>query len=164
MIEIEADIFDFLNDEKTDAICITTNGIVNSYGLAIMGAGTAGEAARRWQPIRRVLGHQLSIGKNIPYVIGHIDSDGNYLEPHKDFYEPNIFILSFPTKDHFKDKSKLSLIESSAKELVSIANTLGLKKVILPVPGCGLGGLDYKDVKTIIEPLFDNRFYICFKK
>ena len=48
MKEIIGNVFDLAMEPGVDSICITTNGIVNASGLAIMGAGVAGEASKRW--------------------------------------------------------------------------------------------------------------------
>jgi hypothetical protein len=44
MKKVQGDIFDFINNDEVDAICITTNGIVSTKRMNPMGAGTAGEA------------------------------------------------------------------------------------------------------------------------
>lgn len=163
MIEVEGDIFDFISDPKVDAICITTNGIVNNYGLAIMGAGTAGIAATKWPEVRKILGRLLKIRGNVPNVIGYIDKENNYYIPDKTaIHDKNYkcIIWSFPTKNHYKDPSDPELIKQSSQKLLKYADIFELKKIALPYPGIGKGGLDCEDVKKIIEPILDDRFLI----
>lgn len=67
------------------------------------------------------------------------------------------YIISFPTKDHYKDSSLLTYIESGMKSLVKCVNTVGdIKSVAVPPLGCGLGGLSWKDVEPLIVSELEN--------
>lgn len=70
-------------------------------------------------------------------------------------YQPNLTkdpdIINFPTKDHFKNPSKLEYIDSGMERLSVLAITRNYMSVAIPALGCGLGGLDWSDVKPIIE-------------
>jgi hypothetical protein len=73
-------------------------------------------------------------------------------------------IVSFPTKNHWKDPSDIGLIKQSALELVEMTDQAGWNKVYLSWPGCGLGGLNKEQVRKVIQPIFDDRFYILTLK
>ncbi len=60
-------------------------------------------------------------------------------------------ILNFPTKRHWRDNSRIEDIESGLKYLASHYQELGIYTLALPALGCGLGGLDWKEVKLLIE-------------
>ena len=64
-------------------------------------------------------------------------------------------VLCFPTKDHWKDPSELSYIESGLRDLVDNASgaylMLGLNSIAFPKLGCGLGGLEWQVVKVVME-------------
>lgn len=64
------------------------------------------------------------------------------------------FIINFPTKRHWKGKSKLDDIRIGLWALVDEARRLKLKSIALPPLGCGNGGLDWEEVKPIIESAF----------
>lgn len=168
MLEVKGDLFDFLNDEETNAICITTNGIVGADGKAIMGAGTAGEAAKRWPRIRSMTGAHINQVGNLARPIGLIDDKGEYQIPDAGKVQKKEYkclIFSFPTKNDFRKPAVPELIKSSAEEMVKFADALGLKKIIIPAPGCGsfTGQLDWeKDVKPLIKDILDDRFIITF--
>lgn len=164
MQEIIGNVFDLIQDPTVDAICITTNGITNNAGLAVMGAGTAGEAARRWPEIRVVLGKYLQKYGNKPFIIGEIDKNLQFCIPNSSNIrnaDYKCLIWSFPTKHHFMKNSDITLIQQSATLLAKYSAELGLKKIILPRPGCSNGKLNWQDVKPVIENILDDRFYVC---
>ncbi len=61
------------------------------------------------------------------------------------------YIINFPTKRHWKGKSRIEDIRSGLTDLVSVIKELRIKSVTIPPLGCGLGGLDWKVVRPIIE-------------
>jgi O-acetyl-ADP-ribose deacetylase (regulator of RNase III) len=65
------------------------------------------------------------------------------------------YIINFPTKDHWKAKSKIEDIESGIHTLVREVVTRGIKTIAIPPLGCGLGGLDWNRVRPIIEKAFE---------
>jgi hypothetical protein len=164
MKEAKKDLFACMSDPEIDAICITTNGMFTVDGLACMGGGSAGECARRWPQTVIRLGKCLkNFNENIPFVIGALDGKGNYIEPSLKIIKEKKFktlIISFPTIDSLLEGSKLSLIKQSAEELVKMVYRFELKGIVIPRPGCGIGSLSYKDVKPILEAVFDDRFTI----
>ncbi|MBK8015057.1 MAG: macro domain-containing protein [Deltaproteobacteria bacterium] len=64
------------------------------------------------------------------------------------------FILNFPTKRHWRGKSRIEDIESGLVALVSEVKARGIKSIAIPPLGCGLGGLDWRDVRPLIEHAF----------
>lgn len=64
------------------------------------------------------------------------------------------WIINFPTKGHWKSKSKLESIQSGLDDLVRTVNELRIKSIAIPPLGCGLGGLNWKDVRPAIEDAF----------
>ena len=67
------------------------------------------------------------------------------------------WIINFPTKDDWRDKSKLIYIEGGLDALVLQLLTNCIERVAIPPLGCGLGGLDWKDVKALIMERFAAR-------
>jgi len=63
----------------------------------------------------------------------------------------NLTIINFPTKDHWRNPSKYEYIESGLKWLAKYLKGRGAVKVTLPALGCGHGGLDWNEVKSLIR-------------
>lgn len=164
MKERKADLFETIYESNVDAICITTNGMWLDNGRAAMGGGCAGVCAKRWPETAIRLGTCLkNFLTNVPFVIGALDADGKYIEPKLPMIRAKKFkvlIFSFPTIDNLMDGAKMRLIENSAKELKVLVDRFDLKGIMVPRPGVGIGGLNWSDVKPILEPYMDDRFTI----
>lgn len=63
---------------------------------------------------------------------------------------PN-YIINFPTKRHWRDKSLLSDIKIGLNRLVDVIDELGIKSIAIPPLGSGLGGLAWSQVKRLID-------------
>lgn len=64
------------------------------------------------------------------------------------------YIINFPTKRHWRGKSRVSDIKSGLKALVKDVQRLELHSIAVPPLGCGLGGLDWREVRPLIEEAF----------
>jgi hypothetical protein len=120
--------------------CVTTNGVVNNKGYLVMGAGIAKHAKRRFP--------------ELPYIFGqNVDERGNHVK-----IVDNYGIASFPTKHHWKNNSDINLILRSCRELVCFAKNWDY--VLLPRPGCNLGGLEWLEVKPLIQQILHQDKFI----
>jgi O-acetyl-ADP-ribose deacetylase (regulator of RNase III) len=64
------------------------------------------------------------------------------------------YIINFPTKLHWENKSRIEDIKSGLDALVLETEKLGINSIAIPALGCGNGGLDWTDVKPLIESKF----------
>lgn len=82
------------------------------------------------------------------------------VQPGKMFVVPTMnlgspkYIINFPTKRHWKGKSRIQDIRSGLEALVSEVRRLGIRSIAIPPLGCGNGGLDWADVRPLIETAF----------
>ncbi|WP_198368519.1 type II toxin-antitoxin system antitoxin DNA ADP-ribosyl glycohydrolase DarG [Roseomonas rosulenta] len=60
------------------------------------------------------------------------------------------WIINFPTKRHWRGKSRMEDIEAGLVALVQEIRTRGIRSIALPPLGSGLGGLDWRQVKPRI--------------
>ena len=144
MREIKGNLFD---RELGAVLVITTNGVVKTDGEAVMGAGVALEAKKRWPDLPARLGDCITRLGNKVFRFPYLKNT----------------IITFPVKNHFKQKADLDLIEESCKKLAEISTQYMLRdqSIYLPKPGCGAGKLDWEtQVKPICEKYFDDRFVI----
>lgn len=62
------------------------------------------------------------------------------------------YIINFPTKRHWRGKSKIEDIRSGLDALVAEVQRLKIQSIAIPPLGCGNGGLDW----TVVKPLIIN--------
>jgi O-acetyl-ADP-ribose deacetylase (regulator of RNase III) len=72
---------------------------------------------------------------------------------HSELISPR-YIINFPTKRHWRGKSRIEDIESGLQALISEVKQLGIKSIAIPPLGCGNGGLSWNEVKPLIESAF----------
>jgi O-acetyl-ADP-ribose deacetylase (regulator of RNase III) len=60
------------------------------------------------------------------------------------------FIINFPTKKHWRSKSKLADIRTGLEDLVRQLRALPVRSVAVPPLGCGHGGLRWDEVRPLI--------------
>ena len=60
------------------------------------------------------------------------------------------FIINFPTKRHWRGKSRIEDIEAGLVALVEEINARGIRSIAVPPLGCGNGGLEWSHVRPRI--------------
>lgn len=143
MLEAQGDLWEL--GKLADAIVVTTNGSLRKNGANIMGGGCALEAALKFPWLPHELGRRIQRKGNNVHVF-HYDSD--------------MALVTFPTKENVRHNSILPLIIRSTDQLVEYAEDYVWNKIVMPRPGCGLGGLKWDDVKPILEERLDDRFTV----
>jgi len=121
--------------------------IVNTVNcVGVMGKGLALEFKNRYPAMfqdykKRCKKNQVELGK--PYL-----------------WKSNVgsqWILNFPTKGHWRNKSSIASIESGLTYLAAHAKDWGIESLAFPALGCGCGGLNWAEVRPLIvrhlEPL-----------
>ncbi|HVS54154.1 MAG TPA: macro domain-containing protein [Opitutaceae bacterium] len=64
------------------------------------------------------------------------------------------WIFNFPTKGHWRARSRIKDIDAGLADLTAKIRALGVRSVAVPPLGCGNGGLDWSDVRPRIERAF----------
>ena len=77
---------------------------------------------------------------------------------------PPRLIINFPTKRHWRGKSRMEDIEIGLRDLVKVIRKYCISSIAIPPLASGLGGLNWADVKPRIEsalqPINDLVFFI----
>lgn len=64
------------------------------------------------------------------------------------------YIINFPTKQHWRAQSQIEFIDSGLVSLVESVTELKIRSLAIPGLGCGLGGLNWNEVRPRIESAF----------
>ncbi len=129
---------------KGAVVAITTGGLVSKKGECSMPRGCAREAKERFEGLSARLGQLITTHGNHVFDLGER-------------------IVSFPVENSPYECPELSIIERSCRELVQLADEKQWQEIVVPRPGCGGGGLEWKDVSGIVARHFDNRFTLIQK-
>jgi O-acetyl-ADP-ribose deacetylase (regulator of RNase III) len=123
-----------------DAICDTLVCPVNCVG--VMGAGLARAFAQRFPNLagmHRGLCQQGILTIETPNLVVYHDRAQS--------------VILLATKKDWRDPSEIAYIEAGLKTLVERIQSRrwGVGMLAVPALGCGLGGLDWADVKPLME-------------
>ena len=61
------------------------------------------------------------------------------------------WIINFPTKGHWRARSRIRDVADGLNDLRHVIEELAISSIALPPLGCGHGGLDWDDVRALIE-------------
>ncbi len=62
-----------------------------------------------------------------------------------------LYIINFPTKRHWRGDSRIEDIDTGLAALVVLIREHGIRSIAVPPLGSGLGGLDWNQVRPLIE-------------
>ncbi|MEW6155339.1 MAG: macro domain-containing protein [Actinomycetota bacterium] len=60
-------------------------------------------------------------------------------------------VINFPTKGHWRARSRLADVEAGLADLVDVVRAYGIRSLAVPPLGCGSGGLRWEEVRPVIE-------------
>ena len=66
------------------------------------------------------------------------------------------WIINFPTKAHWRAPSKIEWIEEGLKDLRKVILDNDIRSIAIPPLGAGNGGLDWENVRSLIEASLDD--------
>lgn len=112
---------------------------VNTVG--VMGKGVALECKTRYPQVFEIYKTECN---NKRFNIGDILTIRAYKNSNP------ILIVNFPTKQHWKNPSKLEWIKMGLPQLKDTIERHAISSIAIPPLGCGNGGLDWTLVKPLI--------------
>lgn len=159
------------NSSIFDSKAQTLVNPVNCVG--VMGKGLAAEFKRQFPEMfqeYRSLCDQNKVVLGTPYLSGPWDAirfekEDNGTSLHIFPVHLGRYIVNFPTKLHWRDKSYLSSIANGLENLRTKAVDWGLTSLAVPALGCGNGNLLWRDVRSLIHQMlgklpFDVEVYL----
>jgi O-acetyl-ADP-ribose deacetylase (regulator of RNase III) len=130
---------------KGDLLSADAEALVNTVNtVGIMGKGLALEFKRVFPKNFTAYGAACKRGEVIPGRM-FVFATGE---------ERPRLIVNFPTKRHWKHKSQIEDIKAGLQDLVSLVKREKIGSLAIPPLGCGYGGLDWEQVRPLIEQAF----------
>ena len=125
---------------KGDLLKADTDALVNTVNcVGVMGKGIALQFKMTFTENFK---QYYKACKNNDVRIGRMFITRQLLKPK--------YIINFPTKKHWKEKSKIEYIKEGLIDLKEKIKTLKIKSIAIPPLGAGLGGLNWPEVKDLI--------------
>ena len=124
--------------------------------VSVMGKGLASRAKYQFPDVYvhyQDLCRQRKLKMGIPFLHKRVKDFESSLSEDMQFLvteNGNRWFLLFPTKNHWRENSPIEGIEKGLQWLLNNYKDLGIKSIALPSLGCGLGGLDWKNVGPLM--------------
>lgn len=129
-----------------DMFSDSAEALINTVNcVGVMGKGVALEFKKRWPDNYKAYKKICADKKLEPGKLFVFDNSSLL-----DTSSPK-YLINFPTKMHWKSKSKISYVEDGLDALVKLVKDRGIRSVAMPPLGCGNGGLDWNDVQPLIK-------------
>jgi O-acetyl-ADP-ribose deacetylase (regulator of RNase III) len=124
---------------RTNLLESNAQTLVNPVNcVGVMGKGMAAEFKRHYP--------EMFIAYQHICVTGHLAPGTLWL-----WQSPGRWVLNFPTKNHWRNPSRLEWIEAGLVNFVSEYSNSGITDIAFPRLGCGNGGLSWDDVQPLME-------------
>lgn len=130
-----------IHEASGDLLKADVEALVNTVNcVGVMGKGIALQFKRRYPAIfdeykRACDRGEVQIGRM------HVVATGELEGPR--------YVINFPTKKHWKARSRVEYITEGLADLVDVIEKHGIKSIALPPLGAGNGGLNW----SLVEPL-----------
>ncbi len=133
---------------KGDLLTASAEALVNAVNtVGVMGKGIALQFREKFPEMFRV--YELACRAGEVRVGGmHVFDRGASISSGR-------WIVNFPTKRHWREPSRIADIDAGLVDLVAVVRRLGIKSIAIPPLGCGLGGLNWNEVRPRIESAFE---------
>ena len=130
-----------LLEERADALVNTVNTVgVMGKGIALMFKERFAENFRRYAAACKA--GEVRTGRMFVTESGELDGPR--------------WIINFPTKDHWRGKSRMEWIVAGLNDLRRFLVENKVKSVAIPPLGAGNGGLEWADVRAQIETILSD--------
>ena len=126
-----------------DILAEDVEALVNTVNcVGVMGRGVALQFKRAFPGNFRAYADRCRRGEMRPGRV-FVFETGEMLAPR--------YVVNFPTKRHWRGKSRLEDVESGLAALAAEIRARGIRSIAIPPLGCGLGGLHWPTVRARLE-------------
>ncbi len=133
---------------RGDILSADAEALVNTVNcVGIMGRGIALQFRTAFPENYRV--YQAACRR------GDVEPGRMFVFPTHNLTNPH-YIINFPTKRHWRGKSRLEDIRSGLRALATEVERLNIHSIAIPPLGSGMGGLDWHQVKPLIVQALEN--------
>lgn len=131
---------------KGDIFTSECEWLVNPINcVGVMGAGLAKEFKQRYPQMFEAYKYECSSNSI------QVGDFFGWLNP--DLSGKNVALV--PTKNHWREKSKITNVDAALSTFCRMRESASwqatIKSIAFPKLGCGLGGLNWQDVKPVME-------------
>lgn len=135
-----------INEVRGDLLRDPAEALVNTVNtVGIMGKGVALQFRQAFPQNYRAYRNAAQRGAVRLGEMFVVDL-GGFAGPH--------WIVNFPTKGHWRARSRLTDISAGLDDLVRVIEKLGIRSIAIPPLGCGNGGLEWQEVRPVIVAAF----------
>ena len=126
-----------------DILAEDAEALVNTVNcVGVMGRGIALQFKRAFPENFKAYAARCKRGEMQPGQV-FVFGTGQLTNPH--------YIINFPTKRHWRGKSRLEDIEAGLVSLATEIRTRGIRSIAIPPLGSGLGGLEWPEVRRRVQ-------------
>ncbi len=134
-----------ITDTDGDLFDDGADALVNGVNIGgVMGRSLAGRFKRRFPEMFREYERMARRGE-LQMGRVHVWPTGE---------EVPRFVVNVPTKRHWRSKVRLADVEQGLADLVRAVTEHGITSVAVPALGCGSGGLEWSEVRPLVEAAF----------
>lgn len=135
-------LLDLIHFKTGDLLAEETEALVNTVNcVGVMGKGIALDFKKTYPSNFHEYAAACKRGDVKPGHM-HIFETNNLANPR--------YIVNFPTKRHWRDTSLIRDIDAGLSDLARVIRDRRFESIALPALGCGLGGLNWADVRPLI--------------
>ncbi|MDQ3508030.1 MAG: macro domain-containing protein [Actinomycetota bacterium] len=139
-VKPNGDMIEYRRDNLLDDDAEALVNTVNTVG--VMGKGIALQFKKRFPENfkaykRACEKEEVEVGKMFTFFVGNLNNPR--------------YIINFPTKEHWRGKSRIEYVEDGLEDLVREVEERGIKSIAIPPLGCGIGSLEWEEVRPLIE-------------
>lgn len=139
-MEPTGDMIEYRRDNLLDDDVEAFVNTVNTVG--VMGKGIALQFKKRFpenfNAYKKACDkNEVKVGEMFTFFVGNLHNPRH--------------VINFPTKKHWRGKSRIEYVKGGLEDLVREVERLNIKSIAIPPLGCGIGGLDWDEVRPLIE-------------